>query len=165
MDGTNGQLSCLLAYGQSRKWGVWNAYNRKPIVMLAGDATASWTYSTNTNRQSNNAAANTAAVFCGLPEEGVSIRFGQKYETTNNNSSVVRIGVGVNSTTTISGLAAEASPPQSAGGAMRLMLTAEHQMAPALGLNNINLIECGSTATTTFYGTEANNRMVIQYQG
>jgi hypothetical protein len=28
MDGTNGQITCHTAYGQSRKWGIWNAYNR-----------------------------------------------------------------------------------------------------------------------------------------
>src|SRR3989304_10545818 len=52
MDGTNGQLSCLTAFGQSRKFGVWNAYNRKPIVLLVGDSTASWAYTTATIRQS-----------------------------------------------------------------------------------------------------------------
>src|SRR3972149_8078499 len=75
MDGTNGQLSALTAYGQSRKFGVWNAYNRKPIVLLVGDATASWAYTTATIRQSRADATNTGAVFMGLPEETVTVDF------------------------------------------------------------------------------------------
>jgi hypothetical protein len=63
MDGTNGQISCHNTYGQSRKWGVWNAYNRDPITLLMGDSTASWTYSTATIRQSNAAAGNALTTF------------------------------------------------------------------------------------------------------
>jgi len=33
VDGTNGQVSCLSSYGQNRKWGIWNAYNRVPIML------------------------------------------------------------------------------------------------------------------------------------
>jgi hypothetical protein len=40
IDSVAGQVSCLLAFGQSRKWGVWNAYNRKRVLLQAGDSTA-----------------------------------------------------------------------------------------------------------------------------
>jgi hypothetical protein len=46
-----------IGYGQSRKWGLWNAYNRVPIFIQAGDSTASWNYTTNTIRASNGSSA------------------------------------------------------------------------------------------------------------
>ena len=58
VDGTAGQVSAYRTWGQSRKFGVWNAYNRVAIVLNAGDSTASWSYSTNTFRPSNNATTN-----------------------------------------------------------------------------------------------------------
>jgi putative ABC transport system permease protein len=35
MDGTNGQVTCHRSFGQSRKWGLWNAYNRRPLYLKA----------------------------------------------------------------------------------------------------------------------------------
>jgi len=41
VDHTAGQVSCLWSYGQNRKWGVWNAFNRLPIELQVGDTTTS----------------------------------------------------------------------------------------------------------------------------
>src|SRR6185437_6820885 len=43
IDTTAGQVSAFRSYGQNRKFGVWNAYNRQPILLKAGDSTTSWT--------------------------------------------------------------------------------------------------------------------------
>jgi hypothetical protein len=60
VDGTNGQVSCHRTWGQSRKWGIWNAYNRALVILKAGDSTATWTYATATVRPSNNCRRRTA---------------------------------------------------------------------------------------------------------
>lgn len=170
MDGTNGQLTCHTAYGQSRKFGVWNAYNRVPIILQAGDTTASWTYNTATIRQSNGAAGNTLAVFCGLAEELATIDFSQYIEHTTDASGgaydVSKIGIGVNSTTANSGREGKISTQQvtdlEAHG-NGLVATARHFLLPALGLNNINCTEFGdatASVTTTFYG--GNDDMVLE---
>ena len=84
IDGTNGQLTTTASYGQNRKCGLWNAYNRVPIVLTAGDGTSSWSYTTATVRASNGApasysgtefnvssgtAANGLVIFSGLAEK------------------------------------------------------------------------------------------------
>ncbi|HDA7274793.1 TPA: hypothetical protein O5T84_002923, partial [Staphylococcus aureus] len=47
IDGSAGQLTCHTAFGQSRKWGVWNAYNQQQIFLIAG-ATGDYTSNTTT---------------------------------------------------------------------------------------------------------------------
>jgi len=37
MDTTPGQVSGHRTYGQARKWGIFNAYNRVPVFLQAGD--------------------------------------------------------------------------------------------------------------------------------
>src|SRR5262249_36586636 len=42
VDGSAGQVSCHLSYGQNRKWGISNTYNRVPVVLKAGDPASTW---------------------------------------------------------------------------------------------------------------------------
>lgn len=69
IDGSAGQVTCHVSYGQSRKWGISNKYNRRCIVLKAGDSTASWNYDTTTFRPSNNSTANSITIFSGIAEE------------------------------------------------------------------------------------------------
>ncbi len=157
MDGSNGQLTCHTAVGQSRKHGVWNAYNRVRTILQVQDSTASWTYATATVRSSNNAAGNTAALFCGLAEEWGEAIFRQNVANSGATSGTPPyIGIGVNSTSAVSGQVA-----YMAEGNVSLntaIVVAAHRVAPTLGLNNINCVESSEAVTTTFYGS---NRMMM----
>jgi len=149
MDGTNGQISCLLAFGQSRKWGVWNAYNRKKIVLQAGDATASWTYATNTARPSNNSTANSLTTFCGLPEEQCQVKFFQSASAGSGSatSQVIanwKIGIGVNSTTVMSGRTPIGGGRVDGTGVDLVVqddLTANYNAVPSIGINTYTSLE------------------------
>lgn len=165
IDGTAAQISCMVNYGQSRKWGVWNAYNRAPIIMLGGDATATWAYSTNTIRQSRADATNTMAIFSGLPEEVIPINFVQSVTLANGAGQPgARIGVGVNSTTVISGASPSVNITNNT--AAQFVMTANHIVPPFIGINNINMLETGNgTATSTFNGTSANMMMTAAWRG
>lgn len=170
MDGTNGQISCHRSVGQSRKWGVWNAYNRRPIKLLATDATASWAGASATWRQSNGAAGNTVATFTGLPEEIVSAEFLQKIlSLANGNTTYADIGIGVNSTTVLSGTLGENYMSAAAASNTQVTTTpkAAHDLAPSLGLNNINMIEQGplNASSNTHYGSSSFMRMTVSYRG
>lgn len=160
MDGTNGQVSCYRSYGQSRKWGVWNAYNRVPLYLKAGDPTASWTYNTNTIRASNGSSSNRVTIFQGLAEEAVALSFAQNVRATTGTADQPAIGLGVNSTTASTGLFAAAWGGGSGG--QKMLSRAEYTMLQAswLGINDITSLENGATAGGTFFGTEAN--MVLQ---
>lgn len=167
MDGTNGQISCLIAYGQDRKWGVWNAYNRKPIIVQAGDATASWNYNTNTVRQSRATAGNTLAVFAGLPEESFKCRFGQTVDASDAaGTGEINIGIGVNSTTAFSG---RVGKKQSGNDNHRVSVLAEHIIAPAIGIQNVNMLEntptTGGATNQVFFGGDDDMQMTAEWMG
>src|SRR6185312_8349093 len=83
MDGTNGQVSCYRSYAQGAKWGIWNAYNRTPVYLKAGDGNTNWTYSSATIRASNGDSNNKVTIFTGLAEEVFDLRFLQKTGATS----------------------------------------------------------------------------------
>jgi hypothetical protein len=165
IDATAGQTTCHRSFGQSRKFGVWNAYNRQPIVLLGGDGTGSWMYGGNTVwRQSNGSGANQILPFMGLAEEAIEVEFVENF-TTNSNSGTAQIGIGWNSTTTPSGFS---SSFVITGIAMNGR--ARYLQAPAassLGVNNSNMIENSGAGVqnATFKGTVSNMLMTVRYQG
>lgn len=144
MDGTNGQVSCLISYGQSRKWGIWNAYNRVPVFLKGGDPTGSpWTYSNTTVRASNGDSNNKLTVFSGLPEEVYNTRFVQKLgETVNGVTGEVRNGIGYNVTNAYSG---EAGSFGLGGSGVAISGTgtgvAQYLAPPSIGINNVQACE------------------------
>lgn len=150
IDGTAGQVSCHVSFGQSRKWGVWNAYNRKKITLQAGDSTASWNYATNTVRASNGSSSNFLTVFLGLPEETADISFTQSVSagTTAIVTQVIAnwaIGIGKNSTTTMSGKKGigglRSTVPSGADGVLQTDSVAYYQDAPTIGINSFTSLE------------------------
>lgn len=171
IDATAGQISCNVSYGQSRKWGVWNAYNRVSISLQAGDSTTSWTTAPTTWRQSNAATGNFAAAFTGLPEEFVTATFVQQLQNLITDSvSEASIGIGLNSTTTLTGIAGSNQLNTSITlGAIRLYSNAVAQatVAPTLGISQLNMIEQAPVGTTnnTYYGTSANMVLTVNYRG
>lgn len=166
IDGSAGQVTCHTpdSYGQLRKWGVWNAYNRVSIMLQLGDATASWTYAVATVRQSRGDANNTLSLFCGLPEEITDIIFNQNMERANNQtaSSPISMGIGVNSTTTYSGKRGllDTFSGVATTETVRASGVAKHVLNPFIGLNTINCLEFGNaTNSGTFFG--GNDGMVL----
>ena len=161
IDGSAGQVTQHVAFGQNRKWGVWNAYNRQPLFLQAGDATASWTYNSATVRQSNGAAGNKLTVFSGLAEEPFDCRFAQKVQLFSSTGiTEVQIGIGVNATNAYSGRAGDHMVQQTNGGATHSgngTPSASHIVAPALGIQSINACEScpnltGGAPTAAFFG-------------
>jgi hypothetical protein len=160
MDGTNGQVSCHVTYGQSRKFGVWNAYNRMPIIMQMGDGTASWSYNSATVRQSNAAAGNTIAAFMGLPEEITQVTFNQRVNGATNNAS---FGIGVNVTNAFSGFVGDSLTTASAAVSPG---PGQHVLQPAIGINNLNACESAlDAAGVTYFGTITKMLVTASYRG
>ena len=152
VDGTNGQISQHVSWGQSRRPGPWNCYNRMKRVLLVGDSTVSWNYTTSTFRQSLATAGNTLMTLCGLAEEYIDTSFTQFSQITSANGAI--IGIGKNSTASPSGQTARNQQPNS--GTQELTLTARYIDAPSIGIHNFNSLEYGinSTGVSNFYGTE-----------
>lgn len=166
IDATAGQVSAYRTYGQSRKFGIWNAYNRQPIIVKAGDNTSSWVYSTGTPRPANNVTANSIAIFSGLPEE----MFDLKYYTTANLSvsstgPKMLCGIGYNSTTAFSGFVGSQSNTSPASTTQSSAL-GNFIAPPSVGINVITALEEGSgSSTTTWFGTETDNLLTAAWRG
>lgn len=180
IDGTEGEVTCHVSVGQSRQWALWNAYNRRPIVLRMTDSTASWTYSTNTIRQSGGDTGNTMAVFTGLAEEPVDIEFQQAItggtgDAASNTQVAWQIGIGVNSTTAYSGTIGEGGNAVAASSGTTAIIAytsphARHTLAPTIGLNDINSLErttaaVGTSVTITYSGGEDDMMLCAKWMG
>ena len=164
IDAAAGQVTCHRSYGQSRKWGIWNAYNRAPVYLKAGDGNANWTYSTATIRPSNGSTANSLTLFSGLAEDTYALKFDQN-QFNNSGSAQTHIGVGYNSTTGFSGFSPDVGV--SSGGISKMFGVSEYLTVPALGINVITALEQGDSTggnTSNWYGTETNMLLLAQWR-
>jgi hypothetical protein len=167
IDSSAGQVTCHTSYGQSRKWGVWNAYNRQPIRLLAGDATASWTYNGGSIRQSRGDTTNKLTTFCGLSDAPIIARFRQRIAPQSGNNGTGEIGIGWNSTSAFSGSTGYCAQSVSAGNVVQIILapTAEYLVRDGIGINAVNALENGSQSSIIFTGTEASMRLTAEWEG
>lgn len=176
IDAIAGQVSAYVSYGQSRKWGVWNAYNRQPIKMQAGDSTASWTYTTATIRPSNNNTANSLTTFVGLAEEAITNNFSQFVASgavtpTTQVLADFQLGVGWNSITAFSGLRGSGGIRVDSGSIDALLQStpsSQYINPPALGINVATSLETAvsiNNASLTWSGTIANMLLTASYRG
>jgi hypothetical protein len=169
IDGTNGQITCHRAYGQSRKWAIWNTYNRAAIIMKAGDSTSNWSYGTNTIRPSNNSSANSLTIFTGLAEELFDLQAIQAINAGANAGNPGRCGIGYNSTTAFSGTSFLGVGTTTNTGSIAAALGASvsrYIAPPALGINTITMLETpGEAVAKTFYGQESSMLLTAQYRG
>jgi hypothetical protein len=169
IDGTAGQCSFHTSWGQSRKAGVWNAYNRRPILLKAGDATASWGYASATVRPSNNATANSIEILCGLAECPTEIDFRQANDNQGSTTNS-KIGIGFNSTTVMSGFNPTSTFSFSAGGGpsstslSKHLGPARHFATPAIGKHTITALE-SATTNGAFLGGEEDFMLTAKYEG
>jgi hypothetical protein len=177
-DHTAGQVSSYVTWGQNRKHGTWNAYNKAPIIVKAGDSTATWTYTTATLRASNNVPSSFSSTVCntgsgtscngitiieGLAEDPIDIT---SQQVVLNNGAVfvtdVSPAIGFNSVTAATGTQAQAG----VGGSNKITANARYVAPPSLGINvGISLEYSGASNTTTWYGTELNMLLTAQYRG
>jgi hypothetical protein len=150
IDATAGQVSAYVTWGASRKWGVWNAYNRQPIQMQAG-ITTSYSYTTSGWRAVGADTTSSIQVFTGLPEEPsrvVTTGFVGATMTTNQSTGGA-VGVGLNSTTSPSGHIGEFTMTNSNASPIVYSSTVQGSLLvpPALGINTVQALENGLGVT------------------
>lgn len=161
VDATSGQVSCYRSYGQNRKFGISNAYNRQTIELLGGSGVASWNYLVaNVWRQSNADTGNKVTTFCCLAEEEIDVTFSQLV-TGNQNGLGSFIGIGINTTTNANGFFNAFYPSSVTGNA-----SARVVQPPQLGVNVFNMVELTpNTQGSGYFGTNTNMLMVASYRG
>lgn len=171
IDATAGQVSCYRSWGGGnsggsggtpRKWGVWNAYNRVPITLQAGDATSEWSYGTATIRPSNGNTANSLTVFSGLAEEVYNLQFTQAIAASSSSERSMVFGIGWNSTTAFSGLAVNVVSESLCA----FQAFAKYQAAPALGIQTVTSLEEGQgVGSFDINGTQTNMVLTGTWRG
>lgn len=160
IDGTAGQVTCHRSYGQSRKWGIYNAFNATPIYLKAGDNTSSWS-ATNGTRAANGNAANSLTVFDGLAQQILDLKFTQNWRPGGGGFN--KIGIGYNSTSALSGETGYGG--NSAGIAINANLVSSYLAPPALGINVITALESSNQTSGTVFGGESNMVLSAQWAG
>jgi|ERR1700722_780287 len=166
MDATNGQVSCYVSWGQTRKWGLWNAYNRSPITVQCGDSTANWGYTTATIREANGSTANTIVIFSGLAEEPYALTYNDKAQTAAATACGMTIGLGYNTTTAFAGVQGSYSSGVSTQLNISVSLTSSYPAAPSLGINNVYALEQAvAPGGATMIGTTASMLLQAQWRG
>ncbi len=162
IDGTAGQVTCHKTFGQNRRWSVWNMYNRQPIILKCGDATASWAYGTNTTRASRGDNNNRVHCLVGYPEEDVDCEFVQTISAAASASPTT--GIGVNSTTTISG--SNPSVGSNNSTATTAAITAKHTLnSIPTGLTDIYSLENVVTGSATYNGGSEGMQLQVKWRG
>jgi len=153
IDSTAGQVTCYRGLGQQRKWGVWNAYNRKNIFLRGTDPTASWAYLTAVWRQSNGDVNNYLSMFVGLPEEPINLMVTQRISVAG------ACGVGYTSIVNPTGVTGSLS---STAGNVITGNTARFTSYPTIGLVRLQPLDYNAT---TAYGTESAFLYSAEYRG
>jgi hypothetical protein len=173
IDGTAGQVTCNIGFGASRKWGVWNAYNRVQITLEAGTSPAGYSYATSSYRVYANDTTNTLSIFQGLAEEPAVIST-SAYLTcsgvANATLSTGTIGIGYNSTSSPTGKLGTFSLTNSTGSGtipIQYTLEASYRAAPLLGAVNVYPLQNGggTTATTVWNDSSSNSPLIAIYRG
>jgi hypothetical protein len=172
VDNTGGQVTLHRSWGQNRKWGIYNQYNKATVILLAGDSTASWLYASSTIRASNNVPAswsgaafnvgsgtscNGFTVLTGMAEEEIDCSLAQKLLAVSSGSQEeVASGIGINSVTARSGTWADVFV--NSGSYVAAVSTARYVSPPQLGITTVCGVESclqNTSSSNAFFGTQA----------
>lgn len=94
-----GQTSCYVSTGQSRKWGVWNNYNRRLYQMRMNDGTSSWSTTSTVFRAANGNSNNNISTFFGVPNDSMVINYQIECDNGAGGGVLADVSIGLNSTT------------------------------------------------------------------
>ena len=161
VDTAAGNVTCHTAWGQDRKWGVWNCYNRVPIIMQEGDSTASWNIAA--WRVANGSTSNKITSFCGLPEENIFAEAAISVQAATSVGTAANIAIGVNSTSSPSGF--YPTNLVFSGAASYRSVPGNYSIAPMIGTNNIYFLENLSSGVPQAVGGNSNMVMYVRYMG
>jgi len=125
---------------------VWNYYNRVIREIEVKETTNSWTYATATMRPWNNSTANRVSFVRGVAENVVNLDF-YGYVVASATTSFPTVAIGLDSTSTPSGIFIPGTASSTAGGTAM----ASYSANVAAGFHYLQLLEYVASSTT-FYG-------------
>lgn len=133
---------------------VWNYYNRVLKSVSATDATATWTYSTNTWRQSRADSTNQVECIWGVAENPIHLDCMGHFSTSTATGRIGNTGIGVDSTSANSAILWDSATTNTSQPAQ--MNKAIYIGHPGIGYHYFAWLERGAGADTqTWTGTSA----------
>lgn len=133
---------------------MWNNYNRVKRAIGVIDTTDSWSYTTDTWRQGNAASGNKVEYVVGLQEDAVFAKIVSSIILTTNSSVGAKTAIGVDSTTSPSGVRGFAYNAN--GSPVGNQMVGFYEGFPGLGYHYLAWIEKGADGTTSsFRGDDA----------
>jgi hypothetical protein len=167
IDGTAGQTTQHVSYGQSRRWGLWNAYNQRQLLLKAGTSTASWQdVAATTWEAADQDTGNAVRVLAGFPDGPVKLTARQK--VTAGTGELVAIGVGEDSTSAFSGHMGQGFVDSNfnTGAAGPHNLTARHSKRNLLGLSVFTHLNYNKNVNSgKFFGAEDHMILEAEWMG
>jgi hypothetical protein len=143
----------------SRMRFVWNVQNRLPRSLKIIDATASWTYTTDTWRQANGSALNQVQIVRGLNEDNLLLEC--HHRCGNTNVVAVMTAIGLDATIPIP----ESSVPRAfiPSANATVSFSASYTGAPSPGYHFFTWLErSGATGTTTWNGETISTGAIVR---
>jgi hypothetical protein len=142
--------------------GLWNTFNRVPIVANAQDSKASWTYATATWREADASANNRITLIAGgASSTGNSddpIEYAYSTVASGVSSNFATLGVAIDSTTTPTTISTNGS------GSSDYTISPVLDGGPfAIGQHFLQAMEYASGATATLYGTNLSIQVMTLY--
>ncbi len=149
---TNGSATVDVAFGSTPASGgsagfigIWNAYNRTPVMAEALESDNSWNYTTASYRAYNNSNSNRVSFVRGLDLDIVMAEF-TGGATTSSGSVGMATGIGLDSTSAASGVRERIASSTSLQ-----WMSSRYRGFPGLGFHYLQALEFGGT-NGTFYG-------------
>lgn len=129
---------------------VWNAYNRVTRNISVIDTTPNWSYTTNTIRQANGASGNKVEYVTGDASSCITANVIGNVGLATNASYGAKVGVGVDSTITFSGIVELCF--DTASSTVFSSAIGSYMGAPGLGYHYLSWNEKGADTISVFTG-------------
>jgi len=133
---------------------VWNNYNRVTRAIKVIDTTATWSYTTATIRQANNASGNKVEYVTGDIALNVNCEIKSTVLVRTQSSTAGGVGIGIDSTTTLTGI--NAMGYNENGSSIEQPISARYSGSPGLGYHYLSWNETGGDTVCVFIGMTGN---------
>lgn len=130
--------------------GLWNEFNRVPVVAVEQDNKTTWTNNASTWGPSDASTKNRISAVVGQIEDSISITFVQGQVGAQGGQAMV--GIGINSTSAPSGVIAITPNTANSGVSSQGSPTARIDTLPTLGLSYYQALEWSNSTSSTYYG-------------
>jgi hypothetical protein len=138
--------------GTANVLGLYNAHNRVSVASTSIDSTSNWTYATATTRPANGSSNNSVTWLDGLQQSSINATYVSGVAMSGGTNGPGSTGVGLNSTTAMSGIAADFFIAGSISCDATIPATLLNP--PLLGLNTVTALEnARGGLAASFYGS------------